>query len=288
MKKLLLVFLFVSCGTPIIPENDLIKANLKGSVKSVTTLEYDGDVGGKISYDLYNKEGYLVSTGSFLLEKNFSNKDLVESRTLGRNEDITYEGIGKGYFHKNGKPYLNEEGKLVLTGRKAHGLVTLRGDSLSSTEYNYNRRNLIEKIFRPLIGERDLIREKHFFQYDKKDNLIEKKIFTLSPVDKNLKLVKRFTYDYDVYGNKIEMNFFDSNGMLFFNIKYENDEEGNKIKETFYGPRGELTSTYQYYYFNVEEELATDLFPISYDKYKNWNRRLSSKKDVVERIISYY
>jgi hypothetical protein len=263
----------VSCGTPTIPENDLIKANLKGNIKIVMTLSYD-ETGGELINDRYNKEGYLISKSTYELGKNFSNKDLTDklSGDIYTFEDIQYEDI-------------NDGGKLLFTGRKQFGSITVNGKVIIRTIYNYDRRgNLIEKIYRD-YDDRDLIKTKHIFQYDKKNNLIEKKIFR-SDSNNNLGLVKRFTYDYDVYGNKIEENFFDTNGMLFFNIKYENDDKGNIIKEIFYGPNGKLAVTVKYFYYNEKE---TDLiFPIKFDKYNNWNRRLSSKKDLVERIISYY
>ena len=288
MKKLLyILILCVSCGTPTIPENDLIKANLTGNIETVMTLSFDNEISGKLIIDGYNKEGYLISKRRYELDRNFTKRDLSDKITgdIYTYEEIEYEGIGKGYFQDK-----NEEGKLVFTGRKQFGLIMVNSKIKMRIIYNYDRSgNLIEKKYvdqDDYYDNIDVIKTKHIFKYDKKDNLIEKKIFS-SDSNNNLGLVKRFTYDYDVYGNKIEENFFDSNGMLFFNIKYENDDKGNVINEIFYAQNGKFVSTYQYYYYNEKKQKGA-IFPISFDKYNNWNRKLSSKKDIVERIIKYY
>ena len=53
---------------------------------------------------------------------------------------------------------------------------------------------------------------------------------------------------YNEKGNKIEENYYNSNGSLIYKNTYKYDEKGNKIEENYYNSNGRLYSktTYKY------------------------------------------
>ena len=81
---------------------------------------------------------------------------------------------------------------------------------------------------------------------------------------------------YNEKGNKIEENYYNSNGSLIYKNTYKYDEKGNKIEENYYNSNGRLDSKYTY----------------EYDKNNNWTQRIKYKNtipySITERIIEYY
>ena len=81
---------------------------------------------------------------------------------------------------------------------------------------------------------------------------------------------------YNEKGNKIEENYYNSNGRLYSKTTYKYDEKGNIIEENHYDSNGRLDSKYTY----------------EYDKNNNWTQRIEYKNTIphriTERIIEYY
>ena len=81
---------------------------------------------------------------------------------------------------------------------------------------------------------------------------------------------------YNEKGNKIEENYYNSNGRLIYKNTYKYDEKGNIIEENHYDSNGRLDSKYTY----------------EYDKNNNWTQRIEYKntipRRITERIIEYY
>lgn len=81
---------------------------------------------------------------------------------------------------------------------------------------------------------------------------------------------------YNEKGNKIEENYYNSNGSLIYKNTYKYDEKGNIIEENHYDSNGRLDSKYTY----------------EYDKNNNWTQRIEYKNTIphriTERIIEYY
>lgn len=81
---------------------------------------------------------------------------------------------------------------------------------------------------------------------------------------------------YNEKGNKIEENYYNSNGSLIYKNTYKYDEKGNNIEKNNYDSNGRLDSKYTY----------------EYDKNNNWTQRIEYKNTIphriTERIIEYY
>ena len=81
---------------------------------------------------------------------------------------------------------------------------------------------------------------------------------------------------YNEKGNKIEENYYNSNGSLIYKTTYKYDEKGNNIEKNNYDSNGRLDSKYTY----------------EYDKNNNWTQRIEYKNTIphriTERIIEYY
>ena len=81
---------------------------------------------------------------------------------------------------------------------------------------------------------------------------------------------------YNEKGNKIEENYYNSNGSLIYKNTYKYDEKGNNIEKNNHDSNGRLDSKYTY----------------EYDKNNNWTQRIEYKNTIphriTERIIEYY
>jgi len=81
---------------------------------------------------------------------------------------------------------------------------------------------------------------------------------------------------YNEKGNKIEENYYNSNGSLIYKNTYKYDEKGNNIEKNNYDSNGRLDSKHTY----------------EYDKNNNWTQRIEYKNTIphriTERIIEYY
>ena len=111
----------------------------------------------------------------------------------------------------------------------------------------------------------------HFKIYNEKGNKIEENYY-----NSNGSLIYKNTYKYDEKGNKIEEYHYDEDGKFNYKYTYKYDEKGNNIEKNNYDSNGRLDSKYTY----------------EYDKNNNWTQRIEYKNTIphriTERIIEYY
>ncbi len=126
--------------------------------------------------------------------------------------------------------------------------------------------------------------------YNEKGNKIEENYY-----NSNGRLYSKTTYKYDEKGNMIEDNFYDSNdGSLIYKNTYKYDEKGNKIEKYHYDEDGKFNYKYTYKYDekgNIIEENHYDSngrldskYTYEYDKNNNWTQRIEYKNTIPHRI----
>ena len=123
--------------------------------------------------------------------------------------------------------------------------------------------------------------------YNEKGNKIEENYY-----NSNGSLIYKNTYKYDEKGNKIEENYYNSNGRLYSKTTYKYDEKGNKIEEYHYDEDGKFNYKYTYKYDekgNKIEENWYDsdgslyekhTYKYEYDKNNNWTQRIQYKNTI--------
>ena len=130
----------------------------------------------------------------------------------------------------------------------------------------------------------------HFKIYNEKGNKIEENYY-----NSNGSLIYKNTYKYDEKGNKIEENYYNSNGRLYSKTTYKYDEKGNMIEDNFYdSDDGSLIYKNTYKYDekgNIIEENHYDSngrldskYTYEYDKNNNWTQRIEYKNTIPHRI----
>ena len=126
--------------------------------------------------------------------------------------------------------------------------------------------------------------------YNEKGNKIEENYY-----NSNGRLYSKTTYKYDEKGNMIEDNFYDSDdGSLIYKNTYKYDKKGNKIEEYHYDEDGKFNYKYTYKYDekgNIIEENHYDSngrldskYTYEYDKNNNWTQRIEYKNTIPHRI----
>ena len=126
--------------------------------------------------------------------------------------------------------------------------------------------------------------------YNEKGNKIEENYY-----NSNGRLYSKTTYKYDEKGNMIEDNFYDSDdGSLIYKNTYKYDEKGNIIEEYHYDEDGKFNYKYTYKYDekgNIIEENHYDSngrldskYTYEYDKNNNWTQRIEYKNTIPHRI----
>ena len=126
--------------------------------------------------------------------------------------------------------------------------------------------------------------------YNEKGNKIEENYY-----NSNGSLIYKNTYKYDEKGNIIEENYYNSNGRLYSKTTYKYDEKGNMIEDNFYdSDDGSLIYKNTYKYDekgNIIEENHYDSngrldskYTYEYDKNNNWTQRIEYKNTIPHRI----
>ena len=136
----------------------------------------------------------------------------------------------------------------------------------------------------------------YFNIYNEKGNKIEDNFY-----DSDGNLSSKDTYEYDEKGNNIEKNNYDSDGSLNSKTTYKYDKKGNKIEDNSYDSDGSLNSktTYKYDEKGNMIEYNTDgrfgekyTYKYEYDKNNNWIQQVTYEDNkpiqITERIIEYY
>ena len=130
----------------------------------------------------------------------------------------------------------------------------------------------------------------HFKIYNEKGNKIEENYY-----NSNGSLIYKNTYKYDEKGNIIEENYYNSNGRLYSKTTYKYDEKGNMIEDNFYdSDDGSLIYKNTYKYDekgnNIEKNnydsngRLDSKYTYEYDKNNNWTQRIEYKNTIPHRI----
>ena len=130
----------------------------------------------------------------------------------------------------------------------------------------------------------------HFEICNEKGNKIEENYY-----NSNGRLYSKTTYKYDEKGNMIEDNFYDSDdGSLIYKNTYKYDEKGNKIEEYHYDEDGKFNYKNTYKYDekgnNIEKNnydsngRLDSKYTYEYDKNNNWTQRIEYKNTIPHRI----
>ena len=115
--------------------------------------------------------------------------------------------------------------------------------------------------------------------YNEKGNKIEENYY-----NSNGSLIYKNTYKYDEKGNKIEENYYNSNGRLYSKTTYKYDEKGNMIEDNFYdSDDGSLIykNTYKY------DEKGNKIEEYHYDEDGKFNYKTTYKYDEKGNKIEY-
>ena len=130
----------------------------------------------------------------------------------------------------------------------------------------------------------------HFKIYNEKGNKIEENYY-----NSNGRLIYKNTYKYDEKGNIIEENYYNSNGRLYSKATYKYDEKGNMIEDNFYdSDNGSLIYKNTYKYDEKGNNIEKNNYDSNgrldskhtyeYDKNNNWTQRIEYKNTIPHRI----
>ena len=130
-------------------------------------------------------------------------------------------------------------GQLEKKSEKKNDLTeeNLKGKVKSIKETTYKAVDKFGQI------EKGDVLNNYFNIYNEKGNKIEDNFY-----DSDGNLSSKDTYEYDEKGNKIEKNVYDSNGRFHSKYTYKYDEKGNMIEDNVYDSNGRLyfKKTYKY------------------------------------------
>lgn len=316
------LFFFGSC---IDKQNEIICEEcgdeiFRGKVKSVIQSEFSViDKFGKIMKEekdsevelLFNIQGKLTEgkdrfTGDRIVKEYNDNNDVVRVKNYEYN-DMTIDSTMVIYKYDD---------KNNLIEQKEYESNNI----IFNITYKYNENNqLIEEC---KYNTDDILNYQTMYEYDSKDNLLEKNIYLLNSdynrmtkevyiyddknnvIEENIHNIGRFsrklTYKYDKEGNRIEYTeyegwrhsfSFEYDDMPYYNQKirkneYKYDKQGSIIEKasyTFYSLNDKVIKT-------VDEPKR--LYKYEYDNQNNWIKKISfyegTAKSITERKIEYY
>ena len=118
----------------------------------------------------------------------------------------------------------------------------------------------------------------YFNIYNEKGNKIEDNFY-----DSDGNLSSKDTYEYDEKGNNIEKNNYDSDGSLNSKTTYKYDKKGNKIEDNSYDSDGSLNSKTTYKY----DEKGNNIEKNNYDSDGSLNSKTTYKYDEKGNMIEY-
>jgi len=277
---IILIFSFYCCSEKEKQENDLIKNNIKGNVKSTKTgtfkaIEKFGEIVKGQVYSppfteiFFNEKGYIIEENQY------------KNGSLSWKTKCKYEK--NNIIEKNG---YNSDGQIS-----------------SKTELEYDQKgNIIKKTKYPVIkifwkGKR--IKYETTFKYNKNGNKIEENRFNSDNT-----LGTKVKFKYNEKGDVIEVNEYNSDGSLRVKKRFTYTISGNIEEEIAYKPDGDLfwknvykynkNNDYsEYLIFNNKDILDSKItYEYQYDNHNNWIKKIefsNEKPDViVEREIEYY
>ncbi|WP_242084938.1 RHS repeat domain-containing protein [Aestuariivivens sediminis] len=278
-RKLLFFNLMISCFSFNIfaqGQGDYHKSdqNLKGEVHKMVESGYNGDLvdGVVIKKRLLYQDFYSYNHDGFILELRHTNSEILLWRDINvfdgnnnRIEEYRYDGDGNLIFKNTYTfnslgnqiekiAYNNNEKvefKIKNTYNDNGDLMTInRVGSLGQTKVIkknlYNDEGLLtEEIMYNLTGKPMKIINK----YDINGNKIQLELF-----NSKKKLEEKQMFKYDDNGNLVEHTIFDTPEYLSRKILYSYDNKGNISEKSQYQSKGELLEkdTYEFIYDNLD------------------------------------
>lgn len=277
MFNTLLALLILAAGSP---ENDLQRMDLKGKVKSATTIHHVS-TGNNIDSLVFNEDGnvladYLVDAKGFCWQGAVSIYENGRLKTRNCYLDNELNSIMRYSYDKRGN--------LV----SLHVNDTLDGyTSRYVTLFTYNKQNQMTSLTEKSGNE---VNEKCTFKYDKRGNEIEKQSSRgtreLYTYDAGNHMIERKDYR-DTTLIYTEINKYSSDGQLVCTEKIFNYDTWSRYVFTF-GPDGNKLVRDRF----DDEGTETIHFSYEYDDHHNWIREIQTidGKEVnrYERRIIYY
>jgi hypothetical protein len=312
----LLTLGFNACNNPP-KDNDWVKYNLKGKVKSISDSTYTAVLRfGEIEKDrLLLYEPNLYFFGDSLSPD--ENKEIIFNSSGKAIEVNTYKYFDSAYKKINYSLYKYDENGRMIEVLKSFILPRTGGvdpiTKIFKTTFKYNENGREIESYKK-ITDIEHVLYKTTSIYNKNGYLVEKNYFLKDTLNRKDK------YKYDENGHKIEFAQYNSDGSLkeltrttyndngkdetFFDesynkisnvkydkyakvleiksnkltIKYEYDNQGNLIQNLYYTNNNILKDKVSYQY--------------KYDKKNNWVKKISFKKNKPEnttyRRIEYY
>ena len=141
--------------------------------------------------------------------------------------------------------------------------------------------------------EKGSLSDKYTYKYDVKGNKIEKNYYNAY----NGTLWKKYTYKYDEKGNEIEDNHYNGDGSLLSKHTCKYDEKGRMIEENSYNADGSLYSKYtskydekgnkiEYNEYNADGSLESKrTYKYEFDATGNWIKKTCIANDKPKELI---
>ena len=297
MKKIfsiIFITIFFSCNKSEnlnkTKQNDVQKHNLKGNVKVLEEKSFDATEKFGEPVKLKLRDWSILTFDS--------SGNIIEEKSMYENGKIC--AIRKSKY--NNKNKIIEE-------------TFVCGDRSDLKKYSYGK-NGKDVIFTHYVNGEIAIKQTN--KFDKKNNLIDRRVYEYDGVLRNKILSKlneqnleieteeysfngtssvfssKIINEYDDYGNLIEEKNYDEKGNLKFVYKYVYDKKHNEIEKTLSEDNSVTKNTLTLDEFgNCTEgiEYSNDIIKkrfknnFSYDKKGNWSQRIHLNNDIVNSIV---
>jgi uncharacterized lipoprotein NlpE involved in copper resistance len=125
--------------------------------------------------------------------------------------------------------------------------------------------------------EKDSLKSKSIYTYDVKGNRIETNIY-----NSDGSLSDNFSYKYDDKENKIESNRYTSDGRLYLKMLDQYDNKGNKIESNWYNSDSSLYLKTLYQYDNKGNKIKSNSYNPDGSFNDNFSYRYDNKGNMIE------
>lgn len=264
----------------LLKENDWIRYNSKGKVKSYKIINYEATIRfGKVEkgnralgepLDGQNQECIFDNNGKIKEINYFNIIGNLESKKI-----YNYDEMGRNYETN----VFNQEGKLIekyTTSYNKEGKIDLEntydssGIRWSTVTSEYNDRGLLKET-KGFYGNNDYVFIN--FKYDN-NNLLNEEIWNAKYSWSDTLYHDVVKHKYNEKGKKIE-SIYTISGTRF---TYNYDEKGNVIEDYWFNDGVNIEKSRNYKY--------------EYDKKGNWIKRIEYINNkpflITERVIEYY
>ena len=268
--------------------NDLIRANLNGSIESIKASEYTVvEKFGEIQKDILERETvYKYDEGGNLMEKldkwrkdiyqYNDNEVLLAVSTYNLDGSLAWKTINKysdkgilkelNYYNPDGSLHTKEIFEYDANGDYT-GTI-----NYFNTYFAYKSRLFGRGYYDDKYKDSDSVTYKEVNHYNSNGN---KKVENEYGPDGTLNSSN--IYSYNSNASLIEHIWYERGGHLIFKIINRYNTRGDILEENHYYPDGSSTFTYRY---------------VEYDKKDNWFRRIKFANEkpinITEREIVYY